>query len=111
MVTQFITDEAGKRVGVVLDWTTYQRLVHREVQDPELLPGLGAEELSILANVSLAAELQQEMSELLARNQEGQVSESEADRLDDLLDQVDRLNILKARARYTIEQLYTPSMP
>ncbi len=109
MAAQFITDEAGKRVGVVLDWTTYQRLVRLEVQDPELLPGLGAEELSVLAHVSLASNLQQELSELLEKNRGGQVSETEAKRLDDLLAQIDRLNILKARAKYTLQQLYAPS--
>ncbi|NJR68079.1 MAG: hypothetical protein HC771_04915 [Synechococcales cyanobacterium CRU_2_2] len=110
MATQFITDEAGKRLGVVLDWTTYQRLVCVEIQDPELLPGVGAEELSILAYVSLASDLQQELSKLLEQNREGQMSESEAKRLDELLAQVDRLNILKARAKYTIEQLYAQSV-
>lgn len=109
MATQYITDETGKRVGVVLDWTTYQALANAEVKDPEILPGLGVDELSILADVSLAAHLQQELSELLAQNQAGVISEAEGRRLNELLVQVDRLNILKARAKYTVQQLYSTS--
>ena len=34
---QYITDEQGERVGVVLDMREYQRLTHRRVIDSDLL--------------------------------------------------------------------------
>ena len=106
METQYITDEQGQRIGVVLDWKTYQNLLSSKVQDPELLSGLAAEELSVLAHVNLSPNLQQELSQLLARNKE-ELSKTEVEHLDNLLAQVDRLNLLKARAKYTLQQLYS----
>jgi hypothetical protein len=105
---QYITDEMGDRVGVVLDWATYQRLLGRVPpdfsRDPERLMGLTEAELSVLATVSLALEVQVELSELLRRDGDG-LSAVERGRLDEILEEVDRLNLLKARARYTLRSL------
>jgi len=42
------------------------------------------------------------LDDLLARNAETQLSPHEITQLDQLLEQVDQLNILKTRARYTL---------
>jgi hypothetical protein len=106
---QYITDETGDRVGVVLDWATYQRLLGRVPpelsRDPELLVGLSEGELSVLAKVSLALEVQAELSQLLRRQDRDGLLAVERVRLDEILEEVDRLNLLKARARYTLRSL------
>lgn len=108
-VMQYITDETGDRVGVVLDWATYQRLLGRVPpelsRDPELLVGLSEGELSVLAKVSLALEVQAELSQLLRRQDRDGLLAVERVRLDEILEEVDRLNLLKARARYTLRSL------
>jgi hypothetical protein len=102
---QYLTNEMGDRVGVVLDLATYQALVSGGSQDPEFLVGLCESELLVLAKVSLAREVQTELSELLARQDGGGLSKAERVRLDEILEEVDRLNLLKARARYTLRSL------
>ncbi len=107
---QYITNETGDRVGVVLDLATYQRLLGQVPQDPELLVGLSESELVVLARVSLALEMQGELSELLRRQGEDGLSGVERVRLDEILEEVDRLNLLKARARYTLRSLQLESV-
>jgi hypothetical protein len=104
---QYITNEAGERVGVVLDWTTYQTLTVPTTKDPDLLPDLSLPELQTLAQVSLGLDGQTELSHLLEQNRETKLSALEQERLDQLIDQIDQLNILKARALYTLK-LLTP---
>ncbi|PSN11048.1 hypothetical protein C7293_25815 [filamentous cyanobacterium CCT1] len=101
---QYITNEAGDRVGVVLDIGTYQQLTADE-HDPELLTDLSVEELVALVESTLSAASQAELDDLLARNAESQLLEAELTQLDRLLQHIDQLNILKARSRYTLHQL------
>jgi hypothetical protein len=101
---QYITHEAGERVGVVLDLDTYQQLTSRD-DDPDLLTDLNLGELLALAESSLSAKSQSQLDELLIRNAEGQLSEGELEQLDQLLVRVDHLNILKARSRFTLRHL------
>ena len=53
----------------------------------------------------LAAEHQERLSVLLEGNRQETLSVSEAKELDRFLEQIDSLNILKARARLTLEHL------
>lgn len=106
---QYITNPQGERVGVLLDLKTYDRLVNSAASDEELLPGLTLEELQALANSQLALTEQTQLGDLLAQNVEGQLSADAASILDRLLVQVDNLNILRTRARYTLQQLYGSS--
>ena len=99
---QYITNEAGERVGVVLDFDTYQRLTSRD-DDPELLTDLNLGELLALAESSLSAKSQSQLDDLLIRNAEGQLSEGELEQLDQSLSRIDHLNILKARSSYNFE--------
>ncbi|WP_017298891.1 hypothetical protein [Nodosilinea nodulosa] len=99
---RFLTDESGERVAVLLDLATYQQLMASN-NDPELLTSLNSHELTALAESALSLETQAHLTDLLERNTEGQLLTNELADLDQLLAQVDYLNILKARARYTLE--------
>jgi hypothetical protein len=103
---QYITNQQGERVGVLLDLETYHRLVNGSASDEELLTGLSLEELQALINSQLASTEQTQLSELLTQNAEAQLSADATATLDRLLTQIDTLNILKTRARYTLRQLY-----
>lgn len=103
---QYITDESGARVGVLLDLATYDQLT-AETLDPELLTNLSYRELVALSESKLSTEAQAELSDLLARNGIGTISAQENEKLDRFLERVDDLNVLKARAIYTLHHLKT----
>jgi hypothetical protein len=67
---QYITNQQGERVGVLLDLETYHRLVNGSASDEELLTGLSLEELQALINSQLASTEQTQLSELLTQNAE-----------------------------------------
>jgi hypothetical protein len=100
---QYITNEQGDRIGVVLDLDTYSRLV--PALDPEYLTGLTIEELKALSSCKLALTDQNQLDQLIDRNTQNSLSEGELHNLDDLLEKVDHLTILKTRARYTLNLL------
>ena len=102
--TQYLTNETGERVGVVLDMDTYQQLLVRISTDPELLSNLSTEELEALAATELAHTAQTELDALLTRQNEETLTPEEQEKLDTLLSQVDQLTILKNRARYTLHK-------
>jgi hypothetical protein len=102
---RYVTDESGNKVAVLLDLATYQRLtaIHSTL-DPELLTGLSHDELMALAESALSLEAQNKLHDLLSRNARGELLGDDVVTLDQLLTRVDDLNILKARARYTLER-------
>ena len=100
---QYITNEQGDRIGVVLDWNTYSRIA--PALDPEYLVGLTVDELKVLASCKLALNEQDRLDRLIDQNTEDLLSEGESHDLDDLLEKVDHLTILKTRARYTLRFL------
>lgn len=71
----------------------------------ECLIGLSRDDLEALAESMLSISKQEQLNELLNKNTEAQLSTQEAENLDRLLAQVDRLTILKTRARYTLKKL------
>jgi hypothetical protein len=73
--------------------------------DTELLTGVSIDELEALAAGVLVPASQIRLNELTAGAKQQSLSATEAAELDDLLHKVDQLNLLKARARYTIDQL------
>jgi hypothetical protein len=99
---QYMTNEQGERVGVVLDWNTYTYLSQHEDLDENVLIGLSTPELQALANCKLALVTQTRLDTLIAKNSESQLSIEEQTELDDLLAKADQLTILKTRARYTL---------
>jgi len=104
---QYITNEQGEPVGVVLDLGEYHRLIDQSAVDPELLVNMSQAELQALAESKLAPAAQARLDDLLARHHETQLSDEEIAELDRLLEQVDQLNILKSRAKYTLHQQAT----
>ena len=70
--------------------------------DSEYLVGLSDGELEALAERMLAPPAQARLDGLLLRNKEGLNSQEEQGELDRLLEQLDELTLLKARARYTL---------
>jgi hypothetical protein len=106
---QYITKEDGERVGVVLSWQDFQELRIRLSDDPDLLSEVSFSELQALADGMLAPEHQDRLSELLSRNQEQTLTEREAEELDQLLAKIDALNLLKARAKLTLQSLQSGS--
>ena len=73
------------------------------LEDEDLLTNVSPAELQALAQISIAPAEQTRLSDLLARNTENQLSTEELETLDRLLDQLDQLNILKARVQYTLQ--------
>jgi hypothetical protein len=101
---QYLVKDSGERVGVVLSLKDYQELCAAQSSDPELLVGLSDVELEILADGMLAIRLQERLSYLLHLSREGKPSVEEQLELDRLLEQIDQMNVLKARAMYTLQQ-------
>ena len=103
---QYIVSEDGQRTGVVLDWESYLALQQASrAADPEMLVGLNESELQALGAGMLATPHQERLSALLERNREGRLNTDEARELDSLLERIDSMNTLKARARYTLQHL------
>ena len=107
---QYITAENGQRVGVLLSWREFQQLQLRVSDDPDLLSGLSIAELQALAEGMLSARCQAELSDLLAENDRAPLAAEDAEELDRLLEQIDVLSILKARAQLTLQSL-APNQP
>jgi hypothetical protein len=73
--------------------------------DSELLTSLSLEELQALAEGILAPTLQTRLDRLLEQGTEHPLSPDEEAALDRMLLQIDQLNILKTRARFTLSHL------
>lgn len=99
---QYVTNQDGERVAVLLDLQTYQQLTNSSA-DNEILTGISLEELQALSQSMLSPKTQVELNDLLARNTDNMLSVEEKANLDRLLAQVDQLNVLKTRARYTLK--------
>jgi hypothetical protein len=75
------------------------------IDDCELLVGISIDELEALAAGVLVPAAQARLDYLIAGTQEERLSANEQAELDDLLHKIDHLNLLTARARYTIDRL------
>lgn len=62
---QYITQEDGERVGVVLSWQDFQHLQARLSDDLDLLSEVSFSELQALADGMLALEYQERLGALL----------------------------------------------
>jgi hypothetical protein len=74
-------------------------------EDQELLKDLSIDELDALAESVLIPKAQSQLQELLSKNTEATLSTEETHLLDHLLTQIDYLNVLKTRAKYTLKYL------
>jgi len=88
----------------VLTWEDYENLQATLSTDPDLLRNLNEAELKALAEGMLSSRYQERLDELLQRNREQELSSGEERELDDLLEYVDTMNTIKARAMYTLQQ-------
>ncbi len=107
---QYITNEQGERIGVLLDWATYSSLAessNAELSslDEDCLAGLSREELAALASCKLAVDEQTRLDALLEQNSAARLSADAQSELDEILAKVDQLTLLKTRARYTLHCL------
>lgn len=66
------------------------------------LLGMSESELEALADAVVAPERQQQIEDLLAFNREGAMTAEQGVTLDNLIDEVDQVALLKARALYTL---------
>ena len=101
---QYVTNDEGERVGVLLDIQTYHHLMLKQPYDPDILIGLSKAELAALADSKLESSTQTRLDALLEQNANSQLPTEEVAELDGLLAQVDYLTGLKTRARYTLHQ-------
>lgn len=102
---EYLVSEDGKRTGVVLRWEDYEALRTGAQRDPDLIVGLSAAELKALASGRLAPGSQDRLDDLLEKNRQGRLSVDEARELDELVDYMDQMNVLKARATLTLQRL------
>lgn len=86
---------------MILDLSTYKQMLVGQ-DDPDVLHGMSEVELTALAESTLTLGNRQELQSLQDKNEADALSEDEAVRLDHLIEQIDQLNVLKARARYTL---------
>lgn len=100
---RYITNQEGKAVEVILDIASYHALLKAQSQDTNLLRDMSLEELEALAKGKLGVEHQTQLNLLIQREKEGLLNSEEIKHLDDMLEQLDRLNLLKARALYTLK--------
>jgi hypothetical protein len=75
----------------------------RMLNETKLLPNVSVAGLKALASGMLAPQAQSHLDDLLARNSEGKLTEQETKKLDALIEQIDELNLLKARAAFTLQ--------
>jgi hypothetical protein len=72
--------------------------------EQELLTGVSLDELEALAAGVLIPAKQARLDELIEGARQNRLTADEDAELDDLLNKVDQLNLLRARAQYTIQQ-------
>jgi hypothetical protein len=71
----------------------------------EALRGMSETELAALSSAVVAPGRQRRMRALLRKNTRGELGDDERQELDALLEEADRIALLKARAAYTLAQL------
>ena len=106
---RYLVEESGRQVGVVLSLEDYYELCAAQPHDPELLVGLSDAELEVLADSMLVPRQQNRLSHLLKLNREGGLGTEEEQELDRLLEQIDQMNVLQARALYALQGRGTPN--
>lgn len=101
---EYIVGENGKRIGVVLDWEVYKKLQASIPADPDLLLSLDNSELQLLAEGMLSSPNQSRLETLLKKNKSTKLTGKEEKELGSLIAYIDSMNLLKAKAQYTLQQ-------
>ncbi len=102
---EYLVSEDGTRTGVVLRWEDYEALRAGAQHDPDVIVGLSEAELRALSSSRLAVGSQDRLADLLDLNRQGRLNVDEARELDELIEYIDQMNILKARAALTLQRL------
>jgi hypothetical protein len=74
----------------------------------EMLRGVSETELAALSSAVVAPGRQRRMRALLRKNSRGELGDEERKELEGLLEEADRIALLKAKAAYTLVQLGLP---
>ncbi len=78
----------------------------RDTETPmRMLHGMSETELDALASAVVAPGRQRRMKALLRKNAQGKLGDAERVELDMLLEEADRIALLKAKAAYTLAEL------
>ena len=102
---RFLTDDQGQAVEVVLDMDTYERLLLSQSSDPRLLRDFSREQLEALAKSTLTTAEESDLYGLIEKKKGEGLSADETAKLQGLLDQIDQLALIKARALYTLHKM------
>jgi hypothetical protein len=81
------------------------KIRHTSKPPLEILSGMSVSELETLADAVLAPGRQRRLHNLLRKNQVHELSENEENELNGILEEVDRIALLKAKAMYTLSVL------
>ena len=73
--------------------------------DPDVLPGLNRSALLALAEGMLAPVRQELLADLLDHNHADALTATKQHELDELLDYLDQMNLIRTRALYTLQKL------
>lgn len=103
---RFLTNEQGQTVEVVLDVSTYERLLRLQSADPKLLRDFSREQLEALAKSTLTTPEESQLHDLVEKKKAEALTAEETAKLDALLEQVDQLALVKARALYTLHRTH-----
>lgn len=77
--------------------------IKKENASTETLSGISKGELETLASAILSPGRQRRLRTLLRKNKEGTINKKETKELDAILEDTDRLALLKAKAQYTLQ--------
>lgn len=102
---RFVTTAQGT-VEVIMDEKTYEALVSYNSPDPLLLRDLTLEQLKALAEGKLTTDVQARLSGLIQKEKKGHTTLEESAALEKLSHQLDQLDMLKAKAFYTLRKVY-----
>jgi hypothetical protein len=106
---RFLTNDQGQRTEVVLDITTYERLLRSQSSDPKVLRDFSREQLEALAKSTLTTKEEDRLHGLIEKKKAGALTREEEMQLRGLLEQVDQLALVKARALYTLHKMQNES--
>ncbi len=97
-IQQILKERRNTRVILLLEMS------RRKLKEPplETLSGLSIGELKTLADAILAPGRQRRLSALLRKSKTTALRKRESEELDKILEESDRLAILKAKAQYTL---------
>jgi hypothetical protein len=102
---RFLTNNQGQTTEVVLDVSTYERLLSSQSSDPKVLRDFSREQLEALAKSTLTTTEENTLHGLVEKKKTEGLTQDEEAQLGKLLEQVDQLALVKAKALYTLHNM------